>query len=116
MSGTFRLKVAARRQTTLPQDLLDSLLLGEGDVLELNVQGSSIVSGRGLKLLPTNLFTSEMVEQLHKREQEIARGRNLEAENTKDLLTKLAKRTHSGTVPQTQTESDERTFETSRNR
>jgi len=92
MSETFRLKVAARRQTTLPKELLDSLLLCEGDVLELSVQGGSIVSGRGLKLVPTNLFTSDILAQLRKREEEMAKGLSLESSSTDELLAKLGKR------------------------
>jgi bifunctional DNA-binding transcriptional regulator/antitoxin component of YhaV-PrlF toxin-antitoxin module len=71
MPQTFRLKIAARRQVTFPQELLELLNLSEGDILEITMQGDSIV-GRGLKLVPSCLFTPDILEQLRKREAEMS--------------------------------------------
>jgi bifunctional DNA-binding transcriptional regulator/antitoxin component of YhaV-PrlF toxin-antitoxin module len=91
MPDTFRLKVAARRQVTLPPRALELLRLDEGDVLEISIEGSSF-TGRGLKLVPTNLFTPELLDQLHKREREIEEGGGIEARNKEELVSKLRKR------------------------
>lgn len=92
MAEVFRLKVAARRQVTLPQRVLDLLRLGEGDVLELVVHDDGTMSVRGLKLVPTNLFTDEILAQLRQREAEISEGLGLEASSAEELLKK--KSTH----------------------
>jgi len=92
MPEVFKLKVAARRQVTLPQRVLDLLNLSEGDVLEITVHGDSIV-GRGLKLMPSRLFTPEILEQLRKREAELSEGEGIEM--TKDeLASKFRRRSH----------------------
>jgi bifunctional DNA-binding transcriptional regulator/antitoxin component of YhaV-PrlF toxin-antitoxin module len=88
MPQVFRLKVAARRQVTLPQELLDVLNLSEGDVLEITVRGDSVV-GRGLKLIPSRLFTPEILEQLKRRETEISEGGALEVGNEQEPADKL---------------------------
>ena len=86
----FKLKVAARRQVTLPQRVLDLLNLSEGDVLEISVKDNAI-SGRGLKLIPSHLFTPEMLEQLRQREAEMNEGLGMEAADKDELVSKLQK-------------------------
>jgi bifunctional DNA-binding transcriptional regulator/antitoxin component of YhaV-PrlF toxin-antitoxin module len=88
---TFRVKVAARRQVTLPQELLELLHLGEGDVLELCVEGGSF-RGRGLRLVPTDIFTPELLRQIREREQEMTDGSSLEVEHGRELASKLRRR------------------------
>ena len=96
MRDVFKLKVAARRQVTVPQRVLDLLHLSEGDVLEISVQGNSI-SGRGLKLVPTNLFTPEMLGQLQQREAEMDKGFGIQATDKDELVSKLRKRSSHAT-------------------
>jgi len=91
MPETFRLKVAARRQVTLPAKVLRLLNLAEGDVLEISITGSSFV-GRGLKLVPADLFTSVRLEELQKREHQMAGGEGIEVKSKDELLEKLGKR------------------------
>ena len=87
MSQVFRLKVAARRQVTLPQEVLDLLNLSEGDVIEVTVQGDSIV-GRGLKLVPSHLFTPEILEQLRRREEEMSEEEALEVGDKQEAISR----------------------------
>ena len=53
----FRIRVAARRQMTLPQELLRELGIEEGDVLEIDVKNGMFV-GRALKLL-TQIYSHQ---------------------------------------------------------
>ncbi|HKV77595.1 MAG TPA: AbrB/MazE/SpoVT family DNA-binding domain-containing protein [Candidatus Sulfotelmatobacter sp.] len=92
MPERFRLKVAARRQVTLPAKVLRLLNLAEGDVLEITITGNSFV-GRGLKLVPAELFTAGRLEELQKREQQMAEGEGIEAKSRDELLSKLSKPT-----------------------
>jgi AbrB family looped-hinge helix DNA binding protein len=92
MPEIFRLKVAARRQVTLPAKVLRLLNLAEGDVLEITITGSSFV-GRGLKLVPADLFTPDRIEELQRREHQMAAGDGIEAKSKEELLSKLGKRT-----------------------
>lgn len=73
MSKTFRAKVAAKRQITLPEEMLKMLRVGEGDTVEFCVEEGRISWGYGLKLVPTSLFEDgELMERLRQRELEIA--------------------------------------------
>ena len=91
MAEIFKLRVVSRRQVTLPSRVLDLLHLREGDILEISVEEDSI-KGRGLRLVPANLFTPEILEQLQKREEEINSGSALEAKHREDLVSKLTRR------------------------
>jgi len=90
MHDTFRLKVAARRQVTLPQRVLRLLNLTEGDVLEISITGNSF-TGRGLKLVPAELFTPERLNELQQREHQMAAGEGIEAKSKDELISKLPK-------------------------
>ena len=90
MHDTFRLKVAARRQVTLPQRLLRLLNLTEGDVLEISITGNSF-TGRALKLVPADLFTPERLNELQQREHQMAGGEGIEAKSKDELVSKLRK-------------------------
>ncbi len=81
---TFRLRIASRRQVTLPQALLDQMHLEEGDILEVVVADDSF-TGKGLKLVPTNLFTPEILRQLEQREKEIDAGKKVDVKDTSKL-------------------------------
>lgn len=75
MHELFRLKIAAKRQVTLPQRLLNQLQLSEGDEIRLEVADGQIVSVEACKVVPTRLFTPEIREQLAEREAEMAKGK-----------------------------------------
>ena len=89
MAEIFRLKVASRRQVTLPTRVMELLRLSEGDVLEISVE-ENVLKGRGLKLVPTNLFTAELLSELKKREAEMSAGLALDVAN-RDELSKVRK-------------------------
>ncbi len=80
----FKLKVASRRQVTLPLRMLDLLHLSEGDFLEISVEDGRVIAGRGLKLVPTNLFTPDILDRLKEREEEMDRGDFLEVKDQKE--------------------------------
>jgi bifunctional DNA-binding transcriptional regulator/antitoxin component of YhaV-PrlF toxin-antitoxin module len=83
---TFRIKVAARRQVTLPRELMELLRIDEGDALEICVEKNLISGGCGLKLVPTSLFDERLVVQLREREKEIASGSGIAATDKADLV------------------------------
>ena len=91
MVETFRLRVAARRQVTLPPKVMRLLHVSEGDVIEISVEGNSF-TGRGLKLVPADLFPPERIEELKRRERQVQRGEVFEATDKEDLVAKLEKR------------------------
>jgi len=64
----FRLKIVSKRQVTLPARLLEVLHLKEGDELEIGTDGVAINFVRPLKLVPTSLFSREILRQLDERE------------------------------------------------
>ena len=67
MSDFFRLKIGAKRQVTLPQLLLERLLLSEGDELEFQVSGGKIEAVRTLKLVPLDYFDEATLSDLKAR-------------------------------------------------
>jgi bifunctional DNA-binding transcriptional regulator/antitoxin component of YhaV-PrlF toxin-antitoxin module len=64
----FRLKIVSKRQVTLPVRLLDNLHLREGDEIEIGTLGEVVSFVRPLKLIPTSLFSAEVLKQLDERE------------------------------------------------
>lgn len=90
MAKTFRVKIAARRQITLPEEILEMLRIGEGDTLEICIDKNAISGGGGLKLVPTSLFDDGLMERIRQREQEIAGGSGIVVEDVKALATDVA--------------------------
>jgi bifunctional DNA-binding transcriptional regulator/antitoxin component of YhaV-PrlF toxin-antitoxin module len=84
----FTLRVASKRQVTIPVRLLELLQIEEGDVLEFTVEGSSL-RGRGLKLVPSSFFTQKMLEELRTRELDMDTG--IEVKDTDELVAKFQK-------------------------
>ena len=74
MNDIFRLKIVSKRQITIPQILMMKLHLAEGDELEIEVRDDTIVAVRPLKLVPTQLFTSDMLQKLQRRAEKMASG------------------------------------------
>ena len=75
MSELFRIKIASKRQMTAPQRLLNLLRLGEGDEIQLEVENGQIVNIEACKVVPTRLFSPDVLSQLAAREMEMAGGR-----------------------------------------
>jgi antitoxin component of MazEF toxin-antitoxin module len=72
MRELFRLKIASKRQVTMPQRLLNVLNLAEGDEIRVTTENGSIVGCEPFKMIPASLFTPEILSQLSKREAEMA--------------------------------------------
>ena len=85
---SFALRVASKRQVTIPTRLLELLNIGEGDVLELTVESGS-VTGRGMKLVPSSLFTPKILEELNKRQKELDTDSGIEIRDLERLGAKL---------------------------
>lgn len=71
MKELFRLKIASKRQVTIPQRLLNLLNLTEGDEIRIEVEDGSIGHVEPCKVVPTKLFTRDVLDQLAAREREI---------------------------------------------
>jgi hypothetical protein len=67
---------------------MNTLGLSEGDELQVEVKEKQIVEVRPCKVVPTNLFSSEIVDALEAREKEIKSGksRNLELSELKQRV------------------------------
>ncbi len=72
--GFFRVKIGAKRQITIPQLLMDRLLLKEGDELEFQIEGGKIQAVRPLKLVPLEYFDSQTLAELNERAAQIDQG------------------------------------------
>jgi AbrB family looped-hinge helix DNA binding protein len=76
MRELFRLKIASKRQVTIPQRLLNVLNLTEGDEIRITtIDDGHVVGCEPFKMVPTSLFTPEVLSQLSKREAEIDAGK-----------------------------------------
>lgn len=70
MKELFRLKIASKRQATIPQRMLNLLHLSEGDEIQIEVEDGRIRSVQPCKVVPTNLFGPEVLARLIAREAE----------------------------------------------
>jgi bifunctional DNA-binding transcriptional regulator/antitoxin component of YhaV-PrlF toxin-antitoxin module len=86
----FLLRVASKRQVTLPARLLALLRLSEGDVLELSVDGSEI-TGRALKLVPSSFFSEKMLAALDNREMSLDNEEGIDINSMDQLAAKIMK-------------------------
>src|SRR5256885_35553 len=84
MKELFRLRIASKRQVTIPQRLMNVLGLSEGDELQVLVKGNQINEVRACKVVPTHLFSSDVIAALEAREKEIKEGKASEL-NTSEL-------------------------------
>ncbi len=64
----FRLKIASKRQVTVPQRLMQIFGIGEGDELQIEVMDGRVVSVEPCKVVPSRLFTPEILDALEQRE------------------------------------------------
>jgi bifunctional DNA-binding transcriptional regulator/antitoxin component of YhaV-PrlF toxin-antitoxin module len=77
MEELFRLKIAAKRQVTVPQRLLNLLHLEEGDEIRLEVTGDQITKVEACKVVPTHFFSPAVLKQIAMREAEPSHGRSI---------------------------------------
>jgi bifunctional DNA-binding transcriptional regulator/antitoxin component of YhaV-PrlF toxin-antitoxin module len=72
---TFRIRiVGAKRQATIPVEMMEALLLESGDEIEFTVRGHMIVSAVPKGTVRLDLFPPEIVEFLRKSQQEVGQG------------------------------------------
>jgi antitoxin component of MazEF toxin-antitoxin module len=77
MNELFRMRIAAKRQMTVPQRLLDVLSLAEGDELQVEVANGQIVATRAYKAVPIALLSPTLLSEIVREEQRMAQGRKL---------------------------------------
>lgn len=73
----FRLKVASKRQVTIPQRMLDVLGLSEGDEIQIEISNGQIVSTQACKSVPTAMLPQDLLAKINSREAEILAGRGI---------------------------------------
>ncbi|MGD0931305.1 MAG: hypothetical protein ABR902_11700 [Candidatus Korobacteraceae bacterium] len=77
MQELFRMKIAAKRQLTVPQRLLDVLGLAEGDEIQIEVSDGQIVGTHACKTIPTALLGKDLLSKIRKREEHLIQGKGL---------------------------------------
>jgi bifunctional DNA-binding transcriptional regulator/antitoxin component of YhaV-PrlF toxin-antitoxin module len=80
MQELFRMKIASKRQLTVPQRLLDVLDLAEGDEIQIEVSDGQIVGTHACKTVPTALLGKELLSKIRKREERLVEGKGLSVE------------------------------------
>ena len=90
MMELFRLKIAAKRQITVPQRLLKALNLSEGDEIQVTVENGQIVSTQPCKSVPTTLIPDEMMAKVKTREKLLLEGKGIDIEEALENLKVLA--------------------------
>ena len=89
MTELFRLKIAAKRQLTLPQRLLSVLNLAEGDEIQVRVEDGQIVSAQPCKPVPTAFLPNDLLSKLKTREKLLTEGKGIHLD---DALEKISVR------------------------
>ena len=74
MADYFRVKIAAKRQVTLPQLMLNQLGLMEGDELEFTVAEGVIRAVRPYRPMPLDYFPQEALDMITRRGEEMRAG------------------------------------------
>lgn len=92
MNELFRLRIAAKRQMTAPQRLLDTLSLSEGDEIQVEVAHGQILAVRACKSVPTALLSEDLLSEIKKQEHRLSQGKGLSAEEAMRAVKKLEKR------------------------
>lgn len=63
----FRMKIASKRQVTVPQRLLDVLGVSEGDEIQIETHGPDHISVHGCKSVRTTMLPEELRKKLLER-------------------------------------------------
>jgi bifunctional DNA-binding transcriptional regulator/antitoxin component of YhaV-PrlF toxin-antitoxin module len=74
MADFFRVKIAAKRQVTLPQMMLQQLGLEEGDELEFSVADGAIRAVRPYRTVPLDYFPPNVLRMIAQRTKEMEKG------------------------------------------
>ncbi len=77
MHELFRLRIAAKRQMTAPQRLMEALALSEGDEIQMEVANGQVVAVHACKSVPTALLSEDLLSEIKKQEQRLAQGEGL---------------------------------------
>jgi hypothetical protein len=64
---TFRAKLAAKNQMTIPPQMQRALHMIKGDELEFSIEGNTIVGVSVLKPVPADLLTDDILAELQNR-------------------------------------------------
>jgi bifunctional DNA-binding transcriptional regulator/antitoxin component of YhaV-PrlF toxin-antitoxin module len=93
MKHLFRLRIAGKRQVTIPQRMLDVLHLSEGDELQILVEGNKITGARACVMAPSDLFPPEILAKLKarnlpKKDKSPAAGPFIRADRISEMLSK----------------------------
>ena len=83
MHELFRLRIAAKRQMTAPQRLMELLHLSEGDEIQLEVADGQIIDARPCKPIPTALLSEDLLTEIKKQERRIEQGKGPSLEDAR---------------------------------
>ena len=89
---TARVKVRAKAQLTLPEEIRRALHIGEGDEVEFAVQEDGTVTIRGYVSIPTDqawFFTPEWLAGEREADENIAARRGTVHESAEDMFAHL---------------------------
>jgi antitoxin PrlF len=87
-----RVKVRAKSQLTLPDEIRRALHVGEGDEVEFSVRDDGTITVRGYVSIPTDqawFFTPEWLAGEREADQDIAAGRGTVHESAEDMFAHL---------------------------
>lgn len=94
---TFRAKLAAKNQMTIPPQMQRLLHMIKGDELEFAIRGNAIVGVSVLKPVPADLLTDDILAELRNRRNE--NGENKEREIAASELAELTGKPPKKAVP-----------------
>jgi bifunctional DNA-binding transcriptional regulator/antitoxin component of YhaV-PrlF toxin-antitoxin module len=75
MDELFRVRIAAKRQITIPQRMMNVLDLDEGDELQFLVRGNDLVKVVPCKPVPAHLVTKDVAAAIAKSRKEVKAGK-----------------------------------------
>jgi AbrB family looped-hinge helix DNA binding protein len=87
-----RVKVRAKAQLTLPEEIRRVLRISEGDEVEFSVHADGTITVRGYVLIPTDqawFFTPDWLAGEREADQDIAAGRGTAHESADDMFARL---------------------------
>jgi antitoxin PrlF len=89
---SIRVKVRAKAQLTLPEEIRRALNISEGDEVEFSVHDDGTITIRGYVSIPTDqawFFTPEWLAGEREADQDIAVGRGTVHESAEDMFAHL---------------------------
>jgi bifunctional DNA-binding transcriptional regulator/antitoxin component of YhaV-PrlF toxin-antitoxin module len=93
MRELFRVRIAGKRQMTIPQRMMNVIGIEEGDELQFTVEGKDIVKTVHCKTVPAHLVPEDVAAAIAKSRKDVKEGR------TGDI-DRLARRMREvGTIP-----------------